>query len=395
MKIALINNLYNKQKRGGAEIIVENLKIGLEKKGHSCFVISSAPKNIVKTHNKEKENKNNHYLIASCYYNLNKKNKILRLLWHLYKQVEPFSKNKIKKILRKEKPDLIISHNLLGFSSLIYKTIYKLNIYHIHYLHDIQMLHPSGRMIYGQEKIINTFYAKLYQKWQKKISSKIDLIVSPSKWLLKLHQNKKFFLSQNTWQHFNPISEERIKEENDLNNNLIKKDNFNFIYVGQVDKSKGIDLLLQAFLKLKDNKIKLNIVGDGQDLKYYKNKYYNFKNINFLGKLPYSKSLIAIKDSDTLILPSLIYENSPTAIFDALRVNTNIIASNIGGNKEIINKYYGQLFQANNIEDLKIKMKENINLKNKKNINTKKAVDLNDLQLENYLQKLLEKLHFS
>ena len=44
MKIALINNLYAQQKRGGAEIVIEKLKHALEEEGHDCFVISTAPR---------------------------------------------------------------------------------------------------------------------------------------------------------------------------------------------------------------------------------------------------------------------------------------------------------------------------------------------------------------
>jgi ribosomal protein S19 len=229
MKIALINNLYAQQKRGGAEIVIEKLKHALEEEGHDCFLISTAPKGVIRKNNRTERDNKSHYLISSLYYNLNKLPYIIRLLWHLYKQVETKSVNKVKKIIKQEKPDLIISHNLIGFGIKIYELINKLNISHIHYLHDTQMLHPAGRIIYQQENIINSLWARLYQKTQIKYSNKADLILSPSKWLLKLHQDKGFFKDTKTWQKFNPLENIEIKNNikviDDIKTKLDKKIN--------------------------------------------------------------------------------------------------------------------------------------------------------------------------
>ncbi|MFP4514640.1 MAG: glycosyltransferase [Parcubacteria group bacterium] len=388
MKIALINNLYHKQKRGGAEIILKKLKEGLEKKGHDCFVISTAPSKIAKnTKTNGKSYDNDDYLISSLYYNLYKLPYLIRLFWHLYKHLELSSVNKVKKILKNENPDLIISHNLTGFGLRIYKLINKLNISHIHYLHDIQMLHPSGRIIYGKESIIDSFFARLYQKIQKKYSQKVDLIVSPSKWLLNLHQEKGFFKNTKVWQKFNPIEAidtQVINEES--------KSKFTFIYIGQIDKEKGVEIMIKSFLDLVNNKQTiLKIIGDGKALDSLKEKYNTYEKIKFLGRLPYQKSMQELARADTLILPSLIYENSPTALFDALKLNVDIIASDLGGNSEIVNTYYGQLVPPANLKSLSSAMLKSLNEGGRK----KKPVDLSELQVKRYIEELLKQLHLS
>lgn len=379
MKIALINNLYAQQKRGGAEIIVEKLKHALEKQGHDCFVISTAPKKISKN-----TNNNENYLISSLYYNLHKQPYIFRLLWHLYKQIECKSVIKVKKILEHEKPDLIISHNLTGFGIKIYKIINQLNIPHIHYLHDSQMLHPAGRIIHNQENIINSFFARLYQTIQKKYSKKADLIISPSKWLLTLHLDKGFFKDTKVWQKFNPVENTEIKDKK-------RNSKFTFIYIGQIDKNKGVELMIKSFIKIPENKAELKIIGDGKTLNALKQKYDKYINIIFLGRLSYQESMQELSIADTLVLPSLIYENSPTALFDALKLNKDIIASNLGGNSEILKKYYGQLVSPNNVDSLSTAMSNSLN----KNERDKKPADLSDLQAKVYIQELLKQLHLS
>jgi glycosyltransferase involved in cell wall biosynthesis len=393
MKIALINNLYAQQKRGGAEIIIERLKQTLEKQGHECFIVSTAPKKIVKENKKthynlkKDNNTNKDYLISSLYYNLNKLPYLLRLIWHIYKQLETKSLRKVAKILKQENPDLIISHNLIGFSTEIYKLIDKLDIYHIHYLHDTQLLHPTGRIIYKREAIIDTFLARLYQKVQIRHSQYINLVISPSKWLLKLHQDKGFFENTKTWQKFNPLE--------NINNQNIKSDSkfkFTFIYIGQIDDNKGVEIMIKSFLKISNNnKLILKIIGNGESLNVLKEKYLKYTNIVFLGRLSYQDSMRELSAANTLILPSLIYENSPTALFDALKLNKDIVATNLGGSSEIVNKYYGRLVSPNNIQSLKKAMIESLNEKDV----DKKPVDLSDLQADIYIQELLKQLHFS
>jgi glycosyltransferase involved in cell wall biosynthesis len=385
MKIALINNLYAQQKRGGAEIVIEKLKHALEEEGHDCFLISTAPKGVIRKNNRTERDNKSHYLISSLYYNLNKLPYIIRLLWHLYKQVETKSVNKVKKIIKQEKPDLIISHNLIGFGIKIYELINKLNISHIHYLHDTQMLHPAGRIIYQQENIINSLWARLYQKTQIKYSNKADLILSPSKWLLKLHQDKGFFKDTKTWQKFNPLENIEIK-------NTKSKSNFTFIYIGQIDKNKGVELMIKSFIKIpKNNSIELKIIGDGQALRTLKQRYAKYRNIIFLARLPYQESMQELSTANTLVLASLIYENSPTALFDALKLNKDIIASDLGGSSEIIKSYYGQLVAPNDLDSLSTAMCNSLNNKDK----NKKPVDLSDLQAKVYIKELLEQLHLS
>jgi glycosyltransferase involved in cell wall biosynthesis len=384
MKIALINNLYAQQKRGGAEIIVERLKKALREQGHECFLISTAPKKAIDHVN---TNNDKNYLISSLYYNLNKLPYLLRLMWHLYKQSETRSVRKVKKILEQEKPDLIISHNLIGFGTKIYNLINKLDIYHIHYLHDTQLLHPAGRIIYKQEDIIDSFFAHLYQKIQIKYSQNIDLVISPSKWLLKLHQNKGFFKNIKTWQKFNPI--ETINTED---TNTDSKSRFTFIYMGQVDDNKGVEVMIKSFLEISShNKATLKIVGDGQAFSSLKEKYNKYINIIFLGRLPYQDSMNELKSANTLVLPSLIYENLPTALFDALQLNKDIIATNLGGSSEIVNNYYGRLVVPSNIESLKEAMIKSLKTEEL----DKKPVDLSDLQADIYIQELLKQLHLS
>ena len=147
MKICLINNLYKPYNRGGAERIVELIAAGLQGARHEVFLITTKP---IGRKQKAESRKQKVYYINALYYNLNKLPKILRLFWHLCDMFDIGSYFKVKAILKKEKPDVVMTHNLKGVGYLIPSVIKNLGIKHIHTLHDIQLLHPSGLMMHGK-----------------------------------------------------------------------------------------------------------------------------------------------------------------------------------------------------------------------------------------------------
>ncbi len=338
MKIALINNLYFPYDKGGAEKIVEKQIFKLKKAGHQVFLITSKPKKFIKINNQEKI-----YYINSNYYNLNKIPKSLRIFWHLNQFLKFKTNKKIKSILLKEKVGIVITHNIIGLSWQIPKIIKSLKIKHIHYLHDIQLLHPSGLILLNQENIINTKIAKLYQSFTRKIFIKTDKVISPSMWLLNTHTKKNFFKN----------SKLEVKLNYDINDINISwpKNLKNFLFVGQLEKHKGIHFLIKFF---QDNlQFNLTIIGDGSLRNKLENDIKNYSNIKYLGKLKKEEVLKKIKEHDSLIVPSLCYENSPTVIFEAISQNTPIIASNIGGITELKDMFNLRLFKANNSDSLK------------------------------------------
>ena len=201
MKVCLINNLYKPYAKGGAERIVELQAEGLARAGHKVFVISTKPLFVASDIRHPRlpkpgtggQAKSDTYYLSGLYYNLNKIPKILRLPWHLIDMFDIGNYLKIKSILKKEKPDIVITHNLKGLSYLIPKVVKCLKIKHIHILHDIQLLHPSGLMLCQKEKQLDGLFAKLYTNLCRWLFASPAVVISPSKWLMELHEEKNFF----------------------------------------------------------------------------------------------------------------------------------------------------------------------------------------------------------
>jgi len=389
MKIALLNNLYEPYNRGGAEKVVKIMAEELKKSGHEIFIITTEPSFKKQRSKKTKKQFNNAtieqstkiYHINSSYYNLNSIPKALRFFWHLS---DMFSLRKyftIRKILKREKPDLAITHNLKGLGFLAPLALKKSRIKHIHYLHDIQLLHPSGLMFAGQERIINTLTAKIYQFFNHRLFDSPAIIISPSHWLMELHS--KFFSNSKKIILPNPTAVQKTEE--------VKKENefFNWLFVGQIEKHKGIFFLLEAFKKYPDQNCSLTIVGDGSQseaIRALAKEDSRIKIEPWPGDSALKKYL---NQADCLIMPSLCYENSPTIIYDSATVGLPVIASDLGGIPELSNVFGGLLFAPGNEKDLLSKMaeiKKDQELRQK--CKTQSLAKLKDYDLKIYLEKI-------
>lgn len=350
MKIALANNLYYPYNRGGAETVIRKMITDLKSQGHDIFLITTKPRGESQPKDSQKETEKTNlrtYYLDSSYYNLAAWPNTLKIFWH-FTNIFSFKKTRaIKKILNIEKPNLIITHNLMGLGFLLPRTIKKLNIRHEHYLHDIQLLYPSGLMIIGQEKIIDGLSAKIYQFFTRAFFASPSKVVSPSNWLLNQHRQRGFFKD----------SEIEIK-------NLITKTQAplitrvgpakNFLFVGQIEEHKGILFLLKTFLGALEIKpeLKLTVVGDGALINEAKEIATNSSQIEFRGHLDNLAINTLMKENDYLIIPSLCYENAPMTIYEAKAAGLAVIASNLGGIPEIVSSN-DKLFKAGSMADLK------------------------------------------
>lgn len=158
------------------------------------------------------------------------------------------------------------------------------------------------------------------------------------------------------------------------------KENDNVItFVGELHKRKGIQYLIQAFKQLQIPNKKLLIVGSGPHKDFFTKLANNNPNIHFLGRR--SDIFNILQKSTIFVLPSK-REAFGLVLLEAMAANTPIIGSSTGGIKEIIkNNENGLLFENENTNDLTEKIEKLINNKDLQQKLTKNASE--DLQ-KNY-----------
>lgn len=151
--------------------------------------------------------------------------------------------------------------------------------------------------------------------------------------------------------------------DNNTLRNKTKKSN-QIIYLGRIDRTKGVHLLLEAIKILHKNSFdnfKCIIAGTGPDR--YRNqlqrylKSNNISNVHFTGQLDKTQLNVLVQASIFSVAPSLWYDNMPNAVLESLALGTPVIASNHGSFPEIIkNGSNGLLFEPHDTEDLSRKM---------------------------------------
>ncbi len=113
-----------------------------------------------------------------------------------------------------------------------------------------------------------------------------------------------------------------------------------FIHVSNFRKVKNTSTVIEAFKLFADtySDYMLALVGDGPELEEVKRlvqKYELNSKVNFYGICNEEKTLVLLKDSDAIIMPSL-YESFPLAILEAFSVGIPTIASKVGGIQELV-----------------------------------------------------------
>lgn len=348
MRIIVIHNNYSQF--GGEDKVVEQQIKLLNAKGHEAISFHK--------HNSEITN-----------YSIGKK---LRLLKNGYNNKEVCQE--LEDVILKNKPDIAHVHNIYPLiSPAIYKLLKKYNLPIVQTLHNYRFICPNGLM-YNKDKICdkclknNHVFACVLDKcyrdsyiqsfWYATIISnaykrgyfdKIDRFIALNTFMKDMMDIKGFPLFK--------ISVIPNFVEEILTNDIEKKDYF--VFVGRLSKEKGIISLINAMKILKD--INLIIIGQGPMESTIRECITDndLKNIKLLGFKTGDEKNKLIKAAKGLIVPSVWFENFPTVVLESFSMGTPVIASKIGGLQHMIeNNYNGLLFQAEDSEDLAIKIRE-------------------------------------
>lgn len=154
------------------------------------------------------------------------------------------------------------------------------------------------------------------------------------------------------------------------------------LYAGRIDSSKGVDLLINAWLNSKMKDIRLKIIGEGDLLKFLVNKHRNEK-IEFLGNISNVEAVKEIKNSRAVLTATKMYEGQPRLLAEASSMGIPSIFPNFGGMPEYFPSNYLLSFEQYNYKDLT----EKINLLQDKKLLEDTSKLLFETSLELYSSK--------
>jgi glycosyltransferase involved in cell wall biosynthesis len=112
-----------------------------------------------------------------------------------------------------------------------------------------------------------------------------------------------------------------------------------FLFVGRLEKIKGLDDVIPVFNKYKD--ADLIIAGDGTHSSVLKNLARDIPNVRFLGRLAPEALDRYYRHAQALIVPSAGFETFGIILIEAFRQGTPVIARSIGPFPEIVRRSGG------------------------------------------------------
>ena len=350
MKICHIINLYKPYMIGGAEKYVERIAQALSL-SDDVMVITTGPdiRGVQQHTNAITLFRYNPLNLYNTYYS-SQKNEYIKPLWHLIDFWNPHSFEVLNRILRKERPDVVHTHNLGGISLSAFSAIRANDIPHIHTVHDFSLICPRATLFRSNETpcLSPSPLCKIYENTKKILAGSPDIVTAPSDFALNTHRERGFF-PRSLLRRLPLGTEAHKKPDEDKTYDPIR-----FLYVGRITRDKGVHILVQAFREIGYSNIRLHIVGKGPALGVCQELAGSDKRITFHGFVNTEVLDSLYRSAHALIVPSLWFDNSPTVIYEAMSFGLPIIGSRVGGIPELIEDCNtGFLFTPGDREELK------------------------------------------
>lgn len=343
MNILIVNTLYFPEKVGGAEISVQDLAEGFSSLGINVGVLTLGE-------NKDKFYNINNVAVWSLKiennfwpFSTGENNAISKLRWHINDIENKNYDKKIKNIFEQFKPDILFTNNLSGFSTRIWNLAKSKNIKILHTIRDYYLQCPKTTKFKNSHNCITQCVScKMLTSLKKNNSYQVDYLVGISDFVLKDHLKEGYFKNVPNEVIYNGFKFNFKPKKT----KCLRDDKISFGYIGQINKEKGVELMLKSFLGLDYDKEKWELLIAGKVEKEYHNYLKginNSKNIVYVG---YADRYEFFKKIDVLIVPSLWQEPFGRVVLEAMINNKIVITNKTGGMNEIMENNKDLIFNS-------------------------------------------------
>jgi glycosyltransferase involved in cell wall biosynthesis len=191
--------------------------------------------------------------------------------------------------------------------------------------------------------------ATLHIRYNHPIYLRMDALVCNADWQLQeipAHYRGRVQRLDMLLAPYPPVTPERVQA---LRQELGAGDGHYLIgVVGRLTREKGVHLLVEALQRAGLPQARLAILGDGREAAALRSQ------LTSQMRLPGFRH--DVKDCyaafDLLVCPTLRMESGPLVLLEAWQAGTPVLASDLGGCRELVRRHGGQLFPPGDVEAL-------------------------------------------
>ena len=337
MKILFLNSYYHPHEKGGAEVVARSQVLGLQALGVDVSVLCTAGEKGLR-----RDMVDGIPVWRAGFRNLFwrydgiPQNPVLRKAWHLVDIYNGFMRLHVETVLEKECPDLVVCHNLLGWSISAWSACFKRRVPVVQILHDQYLLCVAASMSRnGVNCARRCLECRLMRIPHRILSNRLAGVVGVSRFVLDR------FLG---YGYFRDVPN-RIVIHNGCDSmagTSVKgpaappqNQGTRFGFMGRLIPQKGVEELLLAFSTstLKDSEL---IIAGDLNSEYSRTLLSRFdgqEGIRFVGRVTPEEFYRCV---DVLVVPSLWEDTFPTVVMEALSRGVPVIGSRRGGIPEMI-----------------------------------------------------------
>lgn len=332
MKVTLINNLYPPNIVGGAELSTAILASALTRQGLAVSVITLA--------NQRRASQDR--VDGITVYRRPLRNlywpfegtapAFLKPAWHGLDIVNRAAMKDVAEIIALERPDIVHTANLAGFSVAAWQAAERAGVPVIHTIRDYYLLCPRSTMFKHARNCEGTCAECRLFTGPRKRNSRIPTgVVGVSRFALRRHLDLGYFGAARVKRViFNAFPDASEPAPSKARSDGVVR----FGYLGRLHPSKGLDLLLASLKTMPAEGWRLIIAGTGSEAYLQElGPSLDSPRVDYLGWMDPAAFFSRI---DVLAVPSLWHEPLPRTVIEAYGYGIPVIASQRGGIPEIV-----------------------------------------------------------
>lgn len=346
MRILNVSSLYPPHVVGGAELGIHTISEAIARAGHDVHVVTLDPPSRSGTPAAAANGPVTVHRVplANVYWPFDAsrgaQSRFRKMLWHGIDIENAVMARRVRQIVRRIRPDVVLTHNLQGFSTAVMPAIKQTGVTLVHVPHDYALLCPqtalwrNGRACGVLDE--RCLRCRALTAPRRRHLAAVDAVISVSQSLLDFHRLHGLFSDVPATVIYNALRAPlTVRESVPVGHG---DDVMTFGFLGRVERSKGIETLLEAASRLeaRGHRFRLRVAGQCDPVYLATlRKHWPLASVEYVG---YVDAATYLAETDVLVFPSEWLEALGNGVFEAYSQGVPVIGSAVGGIPESIDE---------------------------------------------------------